>query len=50
MNTQQEDKSLYNDLFHYLTGDCYEDLYRNQDFYLYNTENAHYTYYTSHGN
>ena len=49
MNTQQEDLTLYNDLFHYLTGDCYEDQSGHQIFYLYNSENAHYAYYTSDG-
>ena len=38
MNTQQEDLTLYNDLFHYLTGDCYEDQSGHQIFYLYNSE------------
>ena len=49
MNTQQEDMTLYNDLFHYLTGDCYEDKNGHQIFYLYNSDNAHYAYYTSDG-
>ena len=49
MNTQQEDLTLYNDLFHYLTGDCYEDQSGHQIFYLYNSDNAHYAYYTSDG-
>ena len=49
MNTQQEDMTLYNDLFHYLTGDCYEDQSGHQIFYLYNSDNAHYAYYTSDG-
>lgn len=47
MNTQQEDKTLYKDLFHYLTGDCYQDQYGHQVFYLYNSENGHYAYLTS---
>ena len=49
MNTQQEDMTLYNDLFHYLTGNCYEDKNGHQIFYLYNSDNAHYAYYTSDG-
>ena len=49
MNVDQEDKTLYDDLFHYLTGDCKEDRNGKHLFYLYNLENGHYAFYESDG-
>ena len=49
MNVHQEDKTLFDDLFHYLTGDCKKDRNEKHLFYLYNLENGHYAFYESDG-
>lgn len=49
MNVHQEDKTLFDDLFHYLTGDCKKDRNGKHLFYLYNLENGHYAFYESDG-
>ena len=49
MNVHQEDKTLFDDLFHYLTGDCKKDQNGKHLFYLYNLENGHYAFYESDG-